>query len=547
LFVPLLFPDGRLPSPRWRPWAWAAAAVTAVWSAGFLFADGPLDEPPGLDNPFGIRGADRLQYLSLLEPAVIGLAVAAVVVRRRHAKGVEREQLRWLTFAGGVTAMCIVALIFAGPWGAVPAAITLVAVVALPLGVTVAIVRYRLYDIDLVINRTLVYGGLTGGVLVAYAVVVVVAGRMLGTEIEWRQSVLVTALITMAAYPLRQVLQRVVNRLMYGDRDDPYSAMSRLAQRLSDAVTPSGLLAAVAETIGQTLRLPYVAVELAGQPVPTVAAYGNPRGEPHRIDLVHMGEPVGTLLLEPRTPGGQFSAADLRVFDDVARQAAVAAHAVRLAEDLQRARQRLVLAREEERRRLRRDLHDGIGSTLAGIALFAGNARRALAPDGDGIDAATDWLARLEEHSWAAVADIRRVVNDLRPPTLDELGLVGALRAWAASTAVPVEVESRDLPTLAAGVEVAAYRIAVEAMTNTVKHAHASRCSVSLAAEEDVLVMEVTDDGHGFAPAHERGVGLSSMTERALELGGTCTVTSRSDGVTVEARLPLSGRMAEES
>lgn len=539
LFVPMLFPDGRLPSSRWRPWAWAAGVVTAVWSAGFLFADGPLDEPPGLDNPLGVPGADRLQYLSLVEPALFGLAVAAVVVRRRRAEGVEREQLRWLTFAGGVTAVCIVALLFAGPWGPVPAAITLVAVSVLPLAVTVAIVRHRLFDIDIVINRTLVYGGLTAAVLAAYAVVVVAAGRILGAEIEWRQSVLVTALITMAAYPLRQVLQRGVNRLMYGDRDDPYSAMSRLAQRLADAVTPSALLAAVAETIGQTLRLPYVAVELAGRPGATAAAYGSARGEPHRIELVHLGEPVGTLLLEPRTPGGQFSDADLKVFDDVARQAAVAAHAVRLAEDLQRARERLVLAREEERRRLRRDLHDGVGSSLAGIALFAGNARRALSPGGEGQEAATDWLARLEEHTAEAVADVRRVVNDLRPPTLDELGLAGALRAWASNAAIPVDVEAGSLPALSAGVEVAAYRITMEAVTNTLKHADASRCAVRLTAEHDHLLVEVSDDGHGFPERRSPGLGLTSMRERALELGGTCTVTSGRDGVVVGARLPL--------
>jgi signal transduction histidine kinase len=540
VFVPLLFPDGRLPSPRWRPWAWIAGAFTVLWSASFLFAEGPLDEPPGPDNPLGIPGMDALQFLGVLLPAVLGLAVAAVVVRRRRAEGDEREQLRWLELASGVVGFCAVLLVFAGDWGPLPAAITLVAVAALPIAVTIAITRYRLYDIDLVINRTLVYGGLTAAVLAAYLAVVVVAGQLLGAEVQWRESVLVTALITMAAYPLRGLLQQRVNRWMYGDRDDPYSAMSRLAQRLADAVTPTALLTAVADTVGQTLRLPYVAVELAGRPDDTAASYGSLRGEPHRIPLVHQGETVGTLVLGPRSPGERFSSADLRVLDDVARQAAVAAHAVRLADDLQRARERLVLAREEERRRLRRDLHDGVGSALAGMTLQAGNARRALAGDGD-VAEATAWLARLEEHAADAVKDVRRVVNDLRPPALDELGLCGALRAWADGATIRVEVLGDHLPPLSAGVEVAAYRIVVEAVTNTLRHAGATRCTVRLEAGDQLLV-EIRDDGRGLPAAPTPGVGVLSMRERALEIGGSCSVHSEDGaGVTVRARLPLAG------
>jgi len=544
VFVPLLFPDGRLPSPRWRPWAWVAAAFGALWSAGFLFAEGPLDEPPEPENPLGVPGIDVLQSLGILLPAAVGMAITGVIVRRRRVTGVEREQLRWLMFSCGVVGVCAVLLVFAGEWGPLPAAITLVAVAAVPLAVTVAITRYRLYDIDLVINRTLVYGGLTAAVLAAYMAVVVVAGQLVGARIEWRESVLVTALVTMAAYPLRGLLQRGVNRWMYGDRDDPYSAMSRLAQRLADAVTPAALLTAVADTVGQTLRLPYVAVELAGRPDASAASYGRLRGEPHRIPLMHQGEAVGTLVLGTRSPGERFSSADLQVLDDVARQAAVAAHAVRLAEDLQRARERLVLAREEERRRLRRDLHDGIGSALAGIALQAGNARRALTLP-EGTEEANAWLARLEEHAASAVIDVRRVVNDLRPPALDELGLGGALRAWAEGAAIPVDVTAQPLPALSAGVEVAAYRIVVEAVTNVLRHANATHCSVRIESGVE-LTLEVSDDGRGLPAAHLAGVGLSSMRERALELGGSCTVVSEDGaGVTVFARLPLAGGLEE--
>jgi signal transduction histidine kinase len=542
VFVPLLFPDGKLPGPRWRPWAWLACLVTALWCVGFWFADGPLDEPPGPDNPFGVPGADLLQFLAPALLPALGLGVAAVVVRRRRAAGEERDQLRWLVLAGGIIAGCAVLLGFAGPWGPVPAAITLVAVAVLPVAVTVAITRYRLADIDLVINRTLVYGGLTGAVLAAYALVVLVAGRILGADVEWRQSVLVTAFIAMAAYPLHGLLQRAANRLMYGDRDDPYAAMSRLAQRLADAVTPAALLEAVADTVAQTLRLPYVAVELAGLPGDPAAAHGHLDGEPHRIPLVHQGEPVGTLVLGPRSPGERFSPADLNVLGDVARQAAVAAHAVRLAEDLQRARERLVLAREEERRRLRRDLHDGVGSALAGMTLYAGNARRAL--DGElGAAVATEWLDRLETRAAEAVADIRRVVHDLRPPALDELGVAGAIRSAAGGLPLTVElVAAEPLPPLSAAVEVAAYRIAVEALTNAVRHAEARNVTVHIAVGDAVRV-EIADDGRGLDDRQVPGVGLISMRERAEELGGTCTVLTRPEGgVTVRAVLPVHPR-----
>lgn len=543
VFVPLLFPDGRLPGRRWRPWAWAAGVLIVLWTAGFWFADAPLDEPPGPDNPLGVPGAEALQALSVLQPVLLGLAVSAVVVRRRRATGHEREQLRWLTYAGGVLLAGLTTLLFLGEWGPLPAAATLVGIAFLPVAVTIAVTRYRLYDIDLVINRTLVYGGLTLAILAAYALVVLLAGRALGLEVHWRQSVLVTALIAMAAYPLREVLQRIANRLMYGDRDDPYAAMSRLAQRLADAATPRALLTAVADTIGQALRLPYVAVELTGHPGGTAATYGQPGGEPHRIPLVHQGEPVGTLVLAARDAETRLSTADLRLLDDVARQAAIAAHAAQLTEDLQRARERLVLAREEERRRLRRDLHDGLGSALAGMALQVGNARRALSPDSvGGPDTATaaQWLDRLERHATDAIADLRDVVNDLRPPALDELGLIGALRTHVTAIPLPVDVLAPvRLPPLPAGVEVAAYRIAVEAVTNAVRHAHATCCTVRLAVS-DGLVIEVTDDGDGLRTPVDAGVGMSSMRERARELSGECVIRDRvGGGVLVAASLPL--------
>jgi signal transduction histidine kinase len=318
---------------------------------------------------------------------------------------------------------------------------------------------------------------------------------------------------------------------MYGDRDSPARAMSRLARRVADSVSPTALLPAAVETIAQALRLPYVAVRLAGDPGAPVASYGTLRGTPHRIPLVHQGKPVGTLLLGQRSATEQFTPADLRVLDDVAHQVAVAAHAVRLSEDLQRSRERLVQAREEERRRVRRDLHDGVGSALAGLALHAGNARRSLP---DSPEEAERWVSGLESGIQEVLVDIRRIVDDLRPPALDDLGLVAALheRAEALTPGATVEadVAGADLP---AAIEVAAYRIATEALTNAARHSGAASVALRLGVTEHGLEVEVQDDGSGVLPGSTNGVGLGSMQERADEVGGRCEITPAPGGGTV--------------
>jgi signal transduction histidine kinase len=246
------------------------------------------------------------------------------------------------------------------------------------------------------------------------------------------------------------------------------------------------------------------------------------------------------MILAPRTPGEGFSASDRRLLEDLARQAGVAAHASRLTADLQRSRERLVTAREEERRRLRRDLHDGLGPQLAAQTLKVGSARSLYGRDPAAADAL---LSDLEANMEAAISDIRRLVYNLRPPALDELGLDGAIRASAAQYAtngLKISVDApKVLPSLPAAVEVAAYRIAQEALTNVVRHAQASESIVRLRLDGE-LELEITDDGVGLAENRGTGVGLSSMRERAVELGGTCVVEqSVPQGTRVVARLPL--------
>jgi signal transduction histidine kinase len=302
------------------------------------------------------------------------------------------------------------------------------------------------------------------------------------------------------------------------------------------------------KTIATTLKLPYVAVMLVQSDASSVseerlvAIHGQltPRAQASRLPLVYQGETVGQLVLTSRSGEAQLTRADRRLLEDLTRHAGVIVHAVRLTSDLRRSRERIVIAREEERRRLRRDLHDGLGPMLASLTLTLAAAREYLPHDPTTTDTL---LQALATHVQGAVADIRRLVYELRPPALDDLGLVGALRDQAARSAqggLQVVVEAPVLvDSLPAAVEVAAYRIVVEALTNVVRHAQANSCTIQVRREHD-LVLQISDDGRGLPAETPYGIGLRSMRERAEELGGRYAIATRPEGGTqIEVHLPL--------
>jgi signal transduction histidine kinase len=296
------------------------------------------------------------------------------------------------------------------------------------------------------------------------------------------------------------------------------------------------VLTTAVETIGQTLRLQCVALALVGSD-DIAALYGSPGGERFEVSLAHQGKAVGMLSLSPR-PGEQLREADRRLIADLAPQVAAAAHAVGLAQELQAARRRLVELREDERRRIRRDLHDGLGPALAGLT-FTLDAVSNLA--GSDLERANALLGSATEQVQAMIGEIRRLIYELRPPALDELGLVDSLRGIASRQSSPVTTVTvqtpKALPSLPAAVEVAAYRIVQEALTNVARHANAKSCSVSLSVQPDALLIEIADDGQGLGD-HRIGVGLQAMQERAAELGGSCQITSDAAGTNVAVRLP---------
>jgi two-component system, NarL family, sensor kinase len=485
----------------------------------------------------------------------LGLTLLTVAWQyRRSQDGVTRRQMRWVVWAallsgGGGLLFYILPGVIGGV--AIDSNVMGLIVLPFPLAIAIAILRHNLFDIDRLINRTLVYGSLTAVIIGLYILIIGSLSVLFQARGNLLISLLATAVVAVLFQPLRDWLQQRVNRFTYGDRDQPFDVLARLGQRLENTLSPQETLPTLVATIAEALRLPYVAIAVEKAESETqkqeVVAYGKPVKSVTRLPLAHQGQPIGELQVGLRAADEPFTPAELRLLHNIARQAGTAVHTVQLTEQLRRSRQQLVTTREEERRRLRRDLHDGLGPTLAANLLKIGSARELLARD---PLTAARLLTQLEDGLEGTLAEIRRLVYDLRPPVLDQLGLVGAVQACAADLERPSSNGEKGLavtvtapvalPPLPAAVEVAAYRIAQEALHNVSRHARARRCTVTLRPRNGALWLEVRDDGRGLPPNGRAGVGLQSMQERAAELNGRCVVESMPAGGTrVTAELPL--------
>jgi len=407
----LLFPDGRLLSRWWRPGAYAAVAGGVLLAAGDALRPGALYIQSSVENPFGVWNIAGVPVYSVWDTcsAVGGwlglgacaISVISLMLRLKRTRGQERRQVAWFATAA-VTSPTGFLVAFWTQEGTINGIAWFAGVfgfLMLPVTAGIAILRHHLWDIDVIVNRTLVYGTLTAMVIGSYVLVVGIMSTLLQTNIGggFLIPVLATGVIVVLFTPVRSRLQRSMNRLMYGERDDPYAVLSRLGERLETALAPEVALQTVVETVAQALKLPYSAIALEeGERFVTVAEFGTPAGEPMVLPLTHHTEEVGQLILSPRLPGEDFSSTDRRLLEDLARQAGAAAHAARLTADLQRSRERLVTAREEERRHLRRDLHDGLGPTLGGLTLGLDAARSSLIQDPKTADAVLSELKYLK-------------------------------------------------------------------------------------------------------------------------------------------------------
>ncbi len=462
---------------------------------------------------------------------------------RRASEQTDRMQIRWVVLAGILTGGVGLAVYILPPFLGLQAVTpNLIGILMLtyPIALAIAILRHNIFNIDTIINRTLVYGALTAGTMFFYVAVVGFAGGLIQTERQGLLAFLTTGIVALVFQPLRDWLQTAVNRFMYGDRDDPYSVLNALGRRLQNTLAPHEVIPAIVETVAEALKLPYAGITLKDG---NTFAYGVPPGriKPSLFPLAYQGETFGRLEIAQRAVDEPLTDKEIKLINDLARQIEVAVHDVRLNQDLQRSRQRLVTAREEERRRIRRDLHDGLGPQLASQMLTLEAMDKLIESN---PEAARTLLRILKSQSQNAIEEIRDLIYGLRPPALDDLGLEEALRQEIGKFPKPPVITMdtpEQLPQLPAAVELAIYRIVQEAVNNVVKHANAERCIVKVNLDSSQLQVTVEDNGCGLPEFLRTGIGLQAMRERAEELGGRFEISGLPDkGVIVRAYLPLS-------
>ncbi len=555
-----VFPDGRFVP---RSLGWLVVIWIALEATYAFFPDSPLSQrtwPLWLSTVIWIGSW------------VIG-ALSQIYRYARVSTQMERQQTKWMVF-GLAISLCLLlveglvqALSSPNPNTGdahllsllVAQFVAALAFVLPPICIGMAILRYRLWDIDLIINRTLVYSILTTSMIGLYVLVVVGFGALFRIQGNVLLSLLATGIIALIFQPLRQHLQQAINRLMFGERDDPYRVIASLGQRLEATLAPEEVLPTLVEVVAHSLKLPYVAIRMKQGPVfKMVTVYGEAREPLARWPLTYQAELIGELILAPRTGSGPFTGSERQLLQELARQASVAVHGVLLTADLERSRQHIVAAREEARRRLGSDLHDGLGHTLAGVLHTLDTASHHLERD---PATARLLLSDMKQQTKNAIDQTRRLAHALHPPELDLLGLLQALRERVQQYQQPdggglhlhLEFPPR-LPPLPIAVEAAAYYIALEALNNVWRHAQAQHCHFRLTLIEhatnllpgiwntSVLEVEICDDGRGLpeeAQEKHGGLGFASMRERATELGGTCLIERGPTGGTrVFVRLP---------
>lgn len=542
--VPLLYPDGLLPGRFWTVVAGASVVGVVLLSVGVGLYPEPFAGAVPVDKPVTSEAVARVVTMPgalLLAPAVLA-GLVSLGLRLRSSTGVARRQVGvLLPPAALVLAVTLAQGAIPAPWNVVAQAGS---ILLLPLAIGVAVTRHGLYDLDRAVRRGLVATSLTLSLAGLYVTVLAVVRPVLGADSSAGAAV-AAGTVGLLLQPLARRLSAGVDRLYYGDRADPYAVLSRLGADLAAAgLDVAEVPRVVCASVVESLRLAGAEVELdvSGEQRTVAGAGATVPAAAPSFELRHRGEVVGRLRVAPRPGERALDHRDADLLGRVADQVAPALAALRLHRELQRSREQLVTTREEERRRLRRELHDGLGATLAGMRLQVESAQR-LVPDATAhrlLDATGDGIAQ-------AVAEVRHICEGLRPPGVDDLGLGRAVDLAAQRVRTPgldVHVSAAGLPDVGPAVEAAAYRIATEALANVVRHAGAREVAVALRADGDRLEVAVRDDGVGL-PVHpgelRRGVGLTSMQARAEELGGTLTVSTPADGrgTLVRALLPL--------
>ena len=582
-FMLLLFPSGALPSPRWRPFAGLALVATALALAGVVVHAGTMALPaPGgaslmVANPLGVSSLGpvtvwigSLNAVGAFLTVLLAAAIVSLVVRFRSGGRVVRQQIKWLTLAVAAIAFLQVAGLLAmaatgtGANPVTTAANGVTPVIALfgvPALITVAILKHGLYQIDVIINRTIRYG-LISAVLTAIYVGIVVG---IGTLAGYAGGPLLTAAAALAIavlfQPLRQRAKLLANRIVYGHRATPYQVLSDFAQdmggQLDAGVALDRMSSVLADATG-AVRVE-VWVRIGSQLRPTATW---PRGSPQRpavaltgdgelpalgstraIEVRHAGELLGAITLDkPRNE--PVSAVEDNLLEHLASQAALVLRNVRLTaelqatiEDLRASRRRLVHAQDEERHRIERNLHDGAQQQLVALTIQLS----LLEDDAGDADSVLQMAGELRSGLHAALNDLRALARGIYPPLLADQGLAAALQAQASRAPLPVFIEADGIGRYPRDAEAAVYFCILEALQNVAKYSQASQATVALSCPHSHLQFSVTDDGAGFEPASATdGTGLQGMTDRLAAVGGTLRILSQpGNGTTVSGTLPV--------
>jgi len=572
-FFFLLFPDGHLPSPRWRWFAWFAALVTVV---GFLFlvfqTTIQLGDSPVIANPLGSLGVVEMEggapgVIWLVGIVVILTAMTGTVLRARRSTGELRQQLRWLAFAAALTGIALALLIAAFAIGFQPpeAAFEMVIVlgygVAVPTACGIAILKHGLYDLDVVISKTVVYAMLAAFFTAVYVAIVVGVGTAIGSSHNSFLTVLAAATIAVAFNPVRDRAKRFANRLVYGKRASPYEVLSAFSERVGETYSVEDVLPRMAALLGESTGAREATVWLrVGAELRASASWGNgnePRqtlpmadgelpsfADASKVAAVrHRDELLGALTVT-KPPNEPLTGAEDKLVEDLAAQAGLVLRNVRLTEELRAnleelraSRQRLVTAQDGERRRIERNIHDGAQQQLVALAVQARLAENIAGTD---PERERELLRGVQQGLQDALEDLRDLARGIYPPLLADQGLVSALEAQVRRSAVPVVVEAEGIDRYAQETEAAVYFCVLEALQNVAKYAQASSATVRLEAPADGLRFTVRDDGQGFDPSSTGyGTGLQGMSDRLAALGGALAVRSAPGaGTTIDGTLP---------
>jgi signal transduction histidine kinase len=587
LFVILLiFPDGHLPSRRWR---WVLLTGLALMSLGVFLS--VIDPAPGyLDvggvgsdiSPLAIPGAGgavnalTTPYTVVLD--VLGIiVVASVFLRLRGADAERRHQVRWVAYAGGLALVLytVTNLVPTSPSGALLVLLLVgvtVAGIAVPAAIGIAVFKYRLYDIDIVISRTVVYGSLAVFITAVYVGIAVGIGALVGGggKPNLGLSILATAIVAVGFQPVRERMQRVANRLVYGKRATPYEVLSQFSERVAESYASDDVLPRMSRVLADGTNADLAEVWLrSGDALQRAAVFPLQPSAPSAVHLNgtaelaipgadrsvlvrHQGEVLGALTVTKRR-GESITPIEIKLMDDLAHQAGLVLKNVGLTADLQArlvdlraSRQRLVAAQDDERRRLERNLHDGAQQHLVAIKVKLGLAEMLATRDPEKAKAA---VAELKADADEALETLRDLARGIYPPLLAERGLPTALAAQARKAALPVTIEADGIGRYPQDTEAALYFCILEALQNIQKYAQASSAVVRLREDGDQLWVEVSDDGRGFDVGTTiRGNGLTNMEDRLEALGGTLQIASTpGSGTTLRAVIPFGSAVLTKS